>query len=437
MEKAPALSKRDFLKAILELQNNNRELYAFIEDLNEEYEYWDKIKYKKNTFGKSSKELWALIKVQRLTLNVSIPGWEKYNAHFALTNKMQRQCHDFDMNYGGRWGTESIIPDNAKERYLISSLMEEAISSSLMEGASTTRKVAKEMLRNKKSPKDKSQQMIFNNYETIQFIVSHKSEPLTKELLLQVHQLMTDKTLDNPEDAGRFRQNDEVVVENAITHEIVHTPPSFTELPQFVDTLCSFFNGTESKPYIHPVIKGIIIHYMIAYMHPFVDGNGRTARAIFYWYMLRQGYWLMEYLSISRIIYRGKSSYEKSFLYAEIEDNDLGYFLSYNLRVLELAFKDMQRYIMRKIKERQAAHQYLGKANINERQAEIIKMFDDNPNEILVVKDVQNKFAVTPTTAKSDIVKLVQLGLLREIQINKVKKAYLRSENFERILSNL
>ena len=393
MEKAPDIPQHSLLQAIVELQQDN-ELRSFIEDLNDEYGYWDRIKYIRNSFHKSPNELWALIKAQRFISNVSVKNWGKYNIHFALTDRMQRQCHSFDINFGGRWEYETTIPEKTKERYLISSLMEEAISSS------------------------KSQQMIFNNYETIQFIVTHKSEPLTTELLLQVHRLMTDSTLDNPEDSGRFRQNDQVVVENAITHEIVHTPPTYTELPLFMETLCDFFNNNESRPYIHPIIKGIIIHYMIAYMHPFVDGNGRTARAIFYWYMLRQGYWLMEYLSISRIIYRSKPSYEKSFLYAEIENNDLGYFITYHMRVLELAFRDMQEYIKRKTKEREAAHQYLGKSGINERQAEIIKMFDDNPNEVMTVKDVQVKFRITPTTAKSDIIKLVR-------------------DSFEQILSNL
>lgn len=436
MEKAPDIPQHSLLQAIVELQQDH-ELRSFIEDLNDEYGYWDRIKYIRNSFHKSPNELWALIKAQRFISNVSVKNWGKYNIHFALTDRMQRQCHSFDMNFGGRWEYETTIPEKTKERYLISSLMEEAISSSMMEGASTTRRIAKEMLRKKMSPADKSQQMIFNNYETIQFIVTHKSEPLTTELLLQVHRLMTDSTLDNPEDSGRFRQNDQVVVENAITHEIVHTPPTYTELPHFLETLCDFFNNHESRPYIHPIIKGIIIHYMIAYMHPFVDGNGRTARAIFYWYMLRQGYWLMEYLSISRIIYRSKPSYEKSFLYAEIENNDLGYFITYHMRVLELAFRDMQEYIKRKTKEREAAHQYLGKSGINERQAEIIKMFDDNPNEVMTVKDVQVKFRITPTTAKSDIIKLVRLGLLKEIAVNKVKRAYIKSDSFEQILSNL
>lgn len=436
MEKAPVVSKKNLIKAFSELRQN-KELNDFIVELNQDYEYWNNIKYRKNPFGKSPVELWALVKVQRFVSMVSVNKWDKYGLHFSLTDRMQRQCHAFDMTFGGSWESAFPLPDNMRERYLISSLMEEAISSSIMEGASTTRRLAKDMLRKKMTPKDKSQRMIFNNYETIRFIVEHKKEPLGKEMLLQIHKLMTDGTLDNPEDSGRFRQNDEVVVENAITHEVVHTPPSFEELPQFVNELCAFFNEETSEPYIHPLIKGIVIHYMIAYMHPFVDGNGRTARAVFYWYMLRQGYWLMEYLSISRIIYRSKQSYEKSFLYAETDDNDLGYFITYNLGVMESAFHDMRSYIVRKMEERQAANRYVGKADINERQAGIIKMFDDNPKEMLTVKDVQLRFSITPTTAKTDIVKLVKIGLLKEIAINKVKKAYIRSEDFEQILSNL
>ena len=152
---------------------------------------------------------------------------------------MQRICHELDMNFGGSCGANSILQDKYREQYLVSSLMEEAISSSQMEGASTTRKVAKEMLRKKITPKDKSQQMIYNNYQTIRFIVEHKNEPLTREMLQKVHALMTEKTLERGEDAGRFRTNNEVVVEDGITHEIIHTPPSF---PYSINQLPEFFH---------------------------------------------------------------------------------------------------------------------------------------------------------------------------------------------------
>lgn len=217
---------------------------------------------------------------------------------------MQRVCHELDMNFGGSWGCDSLLPEEGRERYLISSLMEEAISSSQMEGAATTRQVAKDMLRKDQSPKDRSQQMIMNNYSAIQYLVEHKDNQLNKDFILYVHRLMTFKTMKNPEDAGRFRsETDDIRVANEITGETVHTPPAAHEIPSFLNDLCRFVNDEQDTVFIHPIIKAIILHFMIAYVHPFVDGNGRTARALFYWYMLKQGYWLMEYLSISRIIY--------------------------------------------------------------------------------------------------------------------------------------
>lgn len=97
--------------------------------------------------------------------------------------------------------------------------------------------------------------MILNNYNTILYITEHRNEPLSEEQLLKIHSLMTEKALDNPDDAGRFRQNDDIVVGNAITGETVHTPPSHTEIPQFVDDLCDFFNDDNKQSFIHPILR--------------------------------------------------------------------------------------------------------------------------------------------------------------------------------------
>lgn len=313
--------------------------------------------------------------------------------------------------------------------------MEEAIYSSQMEGAATTRKVAKEMLRKKMTPKDKSQQMIHNNYQTIQYIVEHKDEPLSEELLLQIHRLMTDNTMQNPEDAGRFRNNNDVVVENGITHETVHTPPSYEDIPQFIKDLCEFFNDKNPRQFIHPIIRGIVIHFMISFVHPFVDGNGRTARAMFFWYMLREGYWLTEYLSISRVIAKSKKAYEKAFLYTEADGMDIGYFVAYNLRVLEQSFKQLQAYIKRKQEEKKAASLFLRMGNFNERQAQIIKLFADDPNTLVTIKDLEVRFGVSPTTAKTDIIGLLEKNIVSEISLNKVKRAYVKGDGLDEILS--
>lgn len=404
-----------------------------IDKINETFEYWDSIKYKKCPTGCTPQQLWTFVKAARRINNIKV--WDKYDVRLSLTNSMQKMCHQFDMYWGGSWGNNSIIDTNNKEQYLISSLMEEAIYSSQMEGAATTRKVAKEMLRKKMTPRDKSQQMIHNNYQTIQYIVEHKDEPLSEELLLQIHRLMTDNTMQNPEDAGRFRNNNDVVVENGITHETVHTPPSYKDIPQFIKDLCMFFNDKYPRQFIHPIIRGIVIHFMISFVHPFVDGNGRTARAMFFWYMLRQGYWLTEYLSISRVIAKSKKAYEKAFLYTEADGMDIGYFVAYNLRVLEQSFKQLQAYIKRKQEEKKAASLFLRMGNFNERQAQIIKLFADDPNTLLTIKDLEVRFGVSPTTAKTDIIGLLEKNIVSEISLNKVKRAYVKGDGLDEILS--
>lgn len=430
IENPPKVEMQELLESLA--TPLNEDIASVVDRINEEYEYWDTIKYKRCPKGCSAKNLWTHVKASRTKSAIRV--WPKYNIVLGLTNHMQRMCHEFDMNFGGACGTSSIIPNDSKEHYLVSSLMEEAIFSSQMEGASTTRQAAKEMLRKRMTPKDKSQQMIANNYQTIQFVVQHQDTPLTVELLQHIHHLMTENTLENPEDAGRFRTNDEVVVENGITHEIVHRPPSHTEIPSFVNDLCTFFNEKQSQVFIHPIIRGIIIHFMIAYMHPFVDGNGRTARALFYWYMLKQKYWLMEYLSVSKVIAKSKKSYEKSFLYTEADNNDMGYFVAYNLRMLALSFKQLQDYLKRKQEERKAANAFLQLGDLNARQAQIIKMFVDNPKEVITVKDIQSRFLISATTAKGDIMGLLARGLIDEFAFNKVKRGYVRSERFEEIV---
>ena len=414
----------------MRLLNDTPETAALIDKINADYEYWSSVKYKKLPEGVTPEMLWGAVKLTRMMQRVFV--WEPEHISVSITNWMQRMCHEFDMNFGGSWGTESVIPRENKKQYLISSLMEEAISSSQMEGAATTRKVAKEMLRKQTRPRNKAEQMIFNNYQTIRFVTEHKNEDLTPELFRHIHTLMTEQTLDNNEDAGRYRTNDDVVVENAITHEVVHTPPPYTIIPSSVEALCRFFNETDSRVFIHPIIRGIIIHFMVAYVHPFVDGNGRTARALFYWYMLRRGYWLTEYMSISRVIAKSKKAYENAYLYTEADGNDMGYFITYNLKVLDRSFKELQAYIRKKI-EQQRTTPFLKLGNINERQAGILRIMTNNPQTILTVKEIQTRFNITHTTAKNDISGLVARGFLDEIALNGRKKGYVAGRNFDQV----
>ena len=424
IERPPKIDDRDLMGALFE--KHSPEIENLIDKINADYLYWDKVKYKPLPEGYTPQMLWTYVKASRVRRVITV--WDKYDIILCITSQMQRMCHDFDMKFGSFWEADNEPQSPEKKYYLSSSLMEEAIYSSKMEGASTTRVVAKEMLRKKKSPQNKAQQMIANNYATIQYIVEHKDEPLTEEGLLYIHKLMTEKTLDNPDDAGRFRTNDNVVVADMVEGDVVYTPPTYEDIPEFVADLCDFFNNDNPRTFIHPIIKGIIIHFMLAYMHPFVDGNGRTARALFYWYMLKENYKLTEYMSISRVIAKSKTSYEKSFCYTENDDNDMGYFVAYNLRALEISFQQLRDYIQRKQREKKAANAFMLAGNINQRQALVLQRLAEEPDTIFTVKDVQELFSVSSMTARKDLADLVQQGYLTEIAINKVTRGYIKKQ---------
>ena len=287
------------------------------------------------------------------------------------------------------------------------------------------------MLRKQLKPANKSQQMIVNNYETINKISHDKHAEFSPERLLDIHRSIASKTLDNPDDEGVFRSNDDIYVVDGITGFVAHTPPSYTEINVMIQKLCEFANKDDNDNFIHPIIKAIIIHFVLAYIHPFADGNGRTARSLFYWYMIKKGYWLTEYLSISRIIYTNKISYEKAYQYTENDDNDLSYFIQYHLNVMKKAYDELKKYLQRKIDEQQNLLKFSGITNINERQRYVLRIIYENKRTIFIPKELATQFGITTKTARTDLQELVEMGYLLATNINKRAIGYIKSDRFE------
>ena len=402
---------------------SSSELQEVLTRISDDYLYWDKVKHLAPK-DMTAEHLWQAVKLQRKT-ELQRVKFGKYTFSFNVTTIMQSLLHDFDLNMGGSLSADGIIPNNDKQIYLVSSIMEEAIASSQMEGASTTRKVAKDMLRKKLSPMNKSQQMILNNYHTIQQLNEQKDKVLTMDVLLEIHQNISEHTLDNPADEGRLRNTDDIYVMDAINGEIAHTPPSYTEIDSILQDVFTFANEDNPKRFIHPIVKGIILHFMIAWIHPFVDGNGRTARSLVYWYLLKKGYWLTEYLSISRIIYKNKKRYERMFLYTEADDKDMTYFILYNLQVMKKAYEDLKLYLARKQEERKSILMYNDIDGINARQMGILRLLDEAPSSILLPQEVANRFGVSERTARNDLQTLTEIGQLKKVAINKKQTGFI------------
>ncbi len=433
IEKAPKINidnSQIFSKAYINLTQKFND--SSINRIEKDYLYWDKVKYLEYKGNLSVQDLWEYIKHRRFNRQKSLYFNEKKRlwCHYNINDFLQQKLHYLDFNFGAGLQKEQLLSDLQKEQYLNNALMEEAVFSSMIEGATTTRVKAKEMLRKNRKPKTHSEQMILNNYNTIQYISEQKEEDLTIEKIFELHQLVTENTLENNA-IGSFRKTNDVNIVHQITGEIVHTPPNFEELSDLMSSFITFFNHNPKENFIHPIVKASILHFLIGYIHPFVDGNGRTARAVFYWYLLKNGYWLTEYLSISRVIMKSKSQYEKAYLYTEIDEMDITYFIHYQVKVLVRAFEELKEYVAKKKIEEKEMLKFLKHDDINERQATVLFKLEKKATKYFTVKEIENTFNITNQTARTDIEALVEKGFLQKKAINKKSFHYWKGNNFD------
>ena len=246
-----------------------------------EYLHWDKLRHRTPPSDLSINEWWVGLKLQRSRPGETCsPGNNQHIPFsFNLADPIPEKLHDIDLRAGGSVQMpEPVVNPEIRNSYIVRSLMEEAITSSQLEGAATTREVAKEMIRRELAPRDRSERMILNNFYTMERIIQLKDEPLTEGLVLELHRMITDRALDNVSAAGRLRRDGESCVVGDDFGEIFHVPPAANELPSRMAAMIDFANGATPGYFIHPVIRSIILHFWLAYDHPFVDGNGRTAR---------------------------------------------------------------------------------------------------------------------------------------------------------------
>ena len=385
------------------------------------YLHWDEVRRRPAPDGVSHEAWWWALSFARRQLRKPFPLEDTDSTEtfgFSITDVAQRLLHEVDRDASGRIELPEDVTNPAnRDRYVVNSLIEEAFRSSQLEGASTTRLAAQEMIRNKRQPRDKSERMILNNFHAMEWVRENRDNALTPELVFELQRIVTNHTLDVPDGAGRYRRSDEDVrVIDLASGDVVHTPPPAPSLPSRMAAMCAFANGTSSnKPFIHPVARAIGLHFWLAYDHPFVDGNGRTARALFYWSMLHQGYWLTEYISISRAINRARGQYEKAFIYSECSGNDATYFLFNQLKMLRTAIDDLHTYLTRKAREIRAVETKLrGREDLNNRQLALLNDALRHPDVRITIEGHQSLNRVVYQTARTDLLRLVTLGYLEK-----------------------
>ncbi len=402
---APAISQIEPSPGIF----TDPESIGLATEYNARYLHWDRLQYYEcGRFGRDN--LWYLMKMMRSASakTVSIDG---LTLSFNVLDRFQGPLHQIDMALST--GLPSMNGFNDKRRAVLSigSMMEESIASSQIEGAATTTRDAKRMLRRNAVPKNSSERMILNNYRAMEFIRSNLDRDLSPELIKELHSIISHDTLESSEYEGMFRSDNSIAVRDVLTGETYHEPVSHELIVPMIGSLCDFANNDED--YIHPIIKGILIHFMVAYIHPFMDGNGRVSRSLFYWYTMRSGYTVMEYLSVSKAIREHKGDYEKAYQLCETDGNDVTYFIDYNIDMIMRAIGLFTDYLEAKIGERRAMRDLMDAEGLTQRQADILisLMNSDSPQNLY---ELASGLGVSHQTVHNDLKVLIGKGYAKE-----------------------
>ena len=233
-----------------------------------------------------------------------------------------------------------------------------------------------------------------------------RDHPLTAFDFLKIHKIVTDKTLENPKDEGVFR-NREVYVGNRFT--VVYRPPSTDEVPILVDNFLNWFNSKEVDE-IDSVIHAGITHYEIVRIHPFIDGNGRTARVMATLVLYKRGFDVKRFFTLDDYYDHDRNSYYEALKNIDQELLDLTGWLEYFTEGVAVSIKAVKDKVigLRKdikfLKDR-------GQIALTERQMRIVEKIIDKGK--ITNREMRQMFEISDETVRKEIIKLTKLGVLK------------------------
>jgi len=426
--------------------------------LDESYRPWRKLRYVAAELTLNDQAVWSFLKSQRSIawqpIGVTraeggefgfVPTRHLIEPLFIIDRSLSRgdafvaQDEKTSRVLRERWNAVVRESEGAPNRIGANTLMEEAAESSIMEGAATTRREAIDMLRAGRSPVNRGERMVLNNYQAMQRVKEWITRPLSIEMILELQDLLTEGTLDDPTGGGRLRRADEPVrIVDSRDDSTVFVPPAANTLPQLLTQIVTFANAPhEGDRFIHPLIKASILHFLIGYAHPFIDGNGRTARALFYWSSLRAGYEIFEYLTISDIIRKGFAQYPQAYLDTELDDGDLTYFILFKLGVIQQSIDVLSNHL-RKEQDRLTRSQSLLALDktLNLRQRLLLEHSLRHRDTHYTAKSHANSNGIALNTARSDLESLVKRKLMVTSKRGK-EVVYMLSPRLENRLAKL
>ncbi len=394
-------------------------------------EYWTREKLRHHLpEGAMLDAIWAEVERVRSSSAQELPLLDEGGRPYRVwtSPRILASIHNVD-----RHGADSMFraaDPAARERIVVESLVEESFHSSKIEGAVTTLDKARKLAAGTAAPATKGERMVLNNYRAMQRLLDRRSHPLEWKDICDLNRIITEGAYEGrPGTAGACRTDDAVRIVDRATEEIVHIPPPAAQLPRMIDALVRHMAEAAAPPdgadFVHPLVRASAAHYYFAYLHPFHDGNGRTARALFYHLMLRAGYDSFQYLSISTVIDARRGQYYRAFREVEASPDDLTYFVLFSCAAAEAAVEDLRARVLREFGA-SAVFERLRERRIflSERQQRWLRRVLGAPKRPFGIADLQRAMRVSYPTAWKDVLDLVAKGIFVPIHRSGKKQLY-------------
>lgn len=384
---------------IHEIVAENSEIAAELKAANASYEYWDKARYTLLPENISPELFWSVVKFRRSGLyaekiKIGINSF-KYLINPEILKKL---------SFIEKFGIKTDLSLDEENEYGADAKMEEAIASSRLEGADITGESAKEMLRTGADPETESEKMVVNNYKALTFAEKNTDKELSVEFIKQLYGAVM-----NADGGDIFRKDEQNArVVDIRDDAVLYEPPKSADIETLLLSLCDYINADTDT---NPVIKAAALHFLFAYIHPFADGNGRAARILFYWYALKKGLGAFKYLPVSKTLRLIPSLYAKAFLYTEIDENDLTYFINFSLDVLIEAANSFGDFLEKNEGPRKEELLIGAGTELNRRHISILNEFVKNRNA-RNIEYFKNKLGIVYETARKDMMYLAKKGFL-------------------------
>lgn len=421
----------------------NPEVQQAFKQANQRYLHWEDLQHKSwlpNALKNNKDAFWGLLSFQRFVNSIDTPIKDKHDQTFRInTSQYQAFLHSIDKSMAGNFMGIQNFSETNKQQFVARNLIEEAIASSQLEGANTSRAVAKKMLLEGRKPTTQSEQMITNNHQAMLKIEQEfYQQPLSMELLFELHAIITNKTM-TTDKQGCLRDTLDAQGEKLKVipwqGAVAYIAPDRDFVEQQLPRLIAFANDEleSSEEFIHPLIKGIMLHFWIGLLHPFEDGNGRLARIVFYWYMIKNDYWAFKYIALSEKIKKSNKQYAMAYIYSEQAHCDLTYFIHYNIEKLKQARDEFQQYINRKMSENRFVNsQQQEKYQLNERQLKLLHSFHQTAMERTNLNAYQKNYSVKQGTAIKDLNDLLGKGFIHKKKLGR-NTYYYPEQNAEKL----